>query len=159
MLPRDARSAAAARKAPTAPRRESRSARGLLASLDGRAAVQASVLEAKHPPVRVGPYGAGRRLRRIQQLAIPRSREAAQVPRRTVFDDAATVHDQHAIERQRVLDVVRDVHERRIRPAAPRHRQQALAADALEAAERLVEDDEPRVRTAQAAAEADALSF
>src|SRR5262245_19425073 len=131
---RDVRSAAAATAAPTTLYEESLSARRHLASVAGHTVVQTSLIEAQQSPGRIGPHVVRDRFRRIQQLAISRSTRAGQLLGRTVFDDAAAVHDEHAIERQRVLDIVRDVHERRVRPAATYDCQKPPAARALESA-------------------------
>jgi hypothetical protein len=76
-----------------------------------------------------------------------------------IFDDRTVIDDEDPVERLRVGDVVADADERGVTPVIPGEGHQPAARVAVETSERLVEHDQPDVRSQECASEADALTF
>jgi hypothetical protein len=79
--------------------------------------------------------------------------------RRAVLDDLPVGHHDDARQLAGLLEVVRHAEEGRLGPPRPDPPQQRRAALAVEAAQRLVEDDEADLRPQQRATEADPLAL
>ena len=79
--------------------------------------------------------------------------------RGAVLDQAAPFDHQHALEIARLCDVVGDAEQSRVAPELPGPAEQPAALGPVEAAERLVEDDEARPGRIERPTEPDALPF
>jgi len=98
------------------------------------------------PPTTPGRACPGRRA----PGRVPRARALAERCRFVVLDDSPAVDHQHAVELRGLGDVVRHPQQRGAAPPAPRHREQLAPGRQVEAAKRLVEHDQPRVRARSA---------
>ena len=107
------------------------------------------------PPRGLGPHG----LLRVEQAPVAGPDLLGEHGGRAVLDDAATLDDEHALERAGLAHVVRDAEQRGAPPSGARFLQQRLPALAVQPAKGLVEDHEARVGPQQRPREANALTL
>jgi hypothetical protein len=119
--------------------------------------VELTVAEPEPAPALALPQGLAQLALGGQQRRERRCCFSGQGGRRAVLDDLPVVDHQHAVEGQRLRDVVGHAEQRGVAPATAGGGEQRVTLGAVEAAEGLVEQDQPGVLPQHRAPEAHAL--
>ena len=118
---------------------------------------QAAALHPQPPPDRALPEPRPHVPLGVEERRVARAGLRGEALGRAVLDDAAVLDDEHALEAQRLADVVGDAEQRRPLPEAAGPRQQLAPLLAVEAAERLVEERQAHPGAQQRARQAHPL--